>query len=156
MLLDSNILLGGLALLVLILSIDLACLRWKVRKMLRGKNETIGDSIQSLDADIKDLEKFRSEMESYLKNVEKRLRRSSQAVETVRFNAFRGDGLGGNQSFATAIVNENGDGTVISSIYSRERVSVFSKQIGKFESDIELSEEERRAVSSAKAKLGSK
>src|SRR3989344_7446946 len=154
MILDSNILLGILALLVLVLTIDTASLRWKIKKMLRNdKNVNFGESVISIDRDIKDLGKFRKEMESYLVNLEKRVRRSAQVAETVRFNAYRDAGVGGNQSFATAIVNENGDGVVFSSLYSRERVSIFSKQLSKFNSDIELSAEERRAVSGAKAKL---
>ncbi|MEK7163507.1 MAG: DUF4446 family protein [Patescibacteria group bacterium] len=154
MILDSNILLGILALLVLVLAIDTASLRRKIRKMLRNeKNMNFGESVISLDKDMRDLGKFRKEMEAYLVNLEKRVRRSSQATETVRFNAFRDAGVGGNQSFATAIVNENGDGAVISSLYSRERVSVFSKSLSKFGSDIELSAEERRAVEKAKTKL---
>ena len=154
MILDSNILFGILALLVLVLTIDTASLRWKIKKMLRNdKNVNFGESVISIDRDIKDLGKFRKEMESYLVNLEKRVRRSAQVAETVRFNAYRDAGVGGNQSFATAIVNENGDGVVFSSLYSRERVSIFSKQLSKFNSDIELSAEERRAVSGAKAKL---
>ncbi|MDO8579768.1 MAG: DUF4446 family protein [bacterium] len=154
MILDSNILLGILALLVLVLTIDTVSLRWKIKKMLRNdKNVNIGESVISIDKDIKDFGKFRKEMESYLVNLEKRVRRSAQVSETVRFNAYRDAGVGGNQSFATAIVNENGDGLIFSSLYSRERVSIFSKQLTKFNSDIELSAEERRAVSGAKAKL---
>lgn len=157
MVLDSNILLGLLALLVLVISIDTALLRFKIRKMLRNeKNVNFGESIISIDKDIKDLQTFRKEMEAYLINVEKRIRRSAQVSETVRFNAFRDAGVGGNQSFATAILNENGDGVIFSSLYSRERVSVFSKQISQFNSDIELSAEERKAMDGAKAKLVSK
>ncbi|MEK7607646.1 MAG: DUF4446 family protein [Patescibacteria group bacterium] len=154
MILDSNILLGVLALLILILTIDTASLRYKIRKMLQNdKNVNFGESVISLDKDIKDLGAFRKEMESYLINLEKRVRRSTQATATIRFNAFRDAGVGGNQSFATAIVNENGEGVVFSSLYSRERLSVFSKQLSKFDSDIELSPEERRAVLGAKTKL---
>jgi hypothetical protein len=157
MVLDFNILLGILALLVLILAADTASLRWKVRKMLRSeKNTNLGESIVSLDKDLKGLQTFRKEMEAYLLNVEKRIRRSAQVSETVRFNAFRDAGVGGNQSFATAILNENGDGVVFSSLYSRERVSVFSKQISQFNSDVELSAEERKAMEAARAKLGTK
>jgi hypothetical protein len=157
MILDSNILIGVLALLVLVLAVDTGTLRWKIRKMLRTeKNTNLGESILSVDRDVKDLQTFRKEMESYLTNIEKRVRRSAQAAETVRFNAFQNAGVGGNQSFATAILNENGDGVVFSSLYSRERVSVFSKPLSKFTSDIELSEEERKAVGGAKTKLASK
>ena len=154
MLLDSHILIGALAILVLILIADVFLLRQKVKKLLRGgKNESMEDVLGSLDADIKKMEAFKADMEKYLRNVEKRLRRSSQAIETIRFNAFKGDGLGGNQSFATAIVNEEGDGAVVSSLYSRDRVSVFAKPITNFASEIELSEKEKQVVSKAKNKL---
>jgi hypothetical protein len=157
MILDLNILIGVLAFLLLLVVTDLFFLRMKIKKLLRGeKNENIGESIASISTDIKDLESFRSEMEKYLLGIEKRMRRSCQATETIRFNAFRGDGVGGNQSFATAFLNEDGDGSILSSLYSRDRVSIFAKPIVKFNSEIELSEEERRVVSLAKSKLSNK
>ncbi|MBX4209401.1 DUF4446 family protein [Candidatus Parcubacteria bacterium] len=158
MILDSTILIGVLAIVVLVLTVDIYCLRRKIKKMLRNEKACdICESIATLDADVKKLEGFRNEMESYLKNVEMRLRRSSQATETVRFDAFRGQGAGGGQSFATAFLNQDGDGCVLSSLYSRDRVSVFSKPIAKFESgQVSLSEEEHRAVSLAKAKLAAR
>lgn len=154
MILDLHILIGVLALLLLLVTADLFFLRLKIKKLLRGDvNENIGESITSINTDIKNLEGFRTEMEAYLVGIEKRMRRSCQAAETIRFNAFRGDGIGGNQSFATAFLNEDGDGSILSSLYSRDRVSIFAKPISKFASEIELSEEERRAVSLAKSKL---
>ena len=71
-------------------------------------------------------------------------------MHTVRFNPFKGTGAGGNQSFATALLNENGDGVVLSSLYSRERVSVYAKPVQKFSSEYELSGEEKQAIKSAK------
>jgi len=154
MILDLHILIGVLAFLLLLVTADLFFLRLKIKKLLRGdKHATIGESIDSINTDIKNLSDFRVEMEQYLIGIEKRMRRSCQAAETIRFNAFRGDGIGGNQSFATAFLNEDGNGSVLSSLYSRDRVSIFAKPITKFESEIELSEEERRAVSLAKSKL---
>ncbi len=146
---------------MLAVTADQLHLRWTLRKMFRNKKcGDVGDAVIGIGNDVKALEKFRAEMEAYLKNIEKRLRRSTQSSETIRFNAFRGDGIngttGGNQSFATAFLNEDGDGAVLSSLYSRERVSVFSKPISKFDSDTPLSEEERRAVSLAKTKLGAR
>ncbi len=157
MILDSNILIGALAILVVILIVNVFLLRWKVRKLLRGKNnENLGDSLKTIDKELKEMAAFKADMEKYLVNVEKRMRRATQATETVRFNAFRGDSTGGYQSFATAFLNEEGDGTVISSLYSRDRMSVFSKPIAKYTSEIELSEEEKEVVSRAKNKLEKK
>jgi hypothetical protein len=153
MILDQNILIGALALLILVLTADIFHLRRSVRKLLMGKTGNIAEAIAEVNEGIKSIEAFRKEMETYLLGLEKRVRRSSQAVETVRFNAFKDTGVGGNQSFATAIVDENGSGVVFSSLYARERVSVFAKPLVKFASEIELSAEERKAVAGAKAKL---
>ena len=158
MILDSNILIGVLSIICLALVADVFHLRRSLRKLFRDKdNCDLGSVLKIVNSDIDELERFRGEMEKYLESLEKRVRRSTQATEMVRFNAFKGDGVGGNQSFATALLNEEGDGAVLSSLYSRERVSVFSKSIIKFTSEIELSEEERQAVAKAKSKLtGSK
>lgn len=123
---------------------------FKIRRFLVGfDSKHVGDSIQFLSTNIKDLQSFRSELEKYLASVEKRLRKSIQSVHTVRFNPFKGTGGGGNQSFATAFINEDGDGVVISSLYSREHVSVFSKPVKKKASEFELSAEEHEAIEKA-------
>ena len=81
------------------------------------------------------------------------MKKSVQAVSTIRFNPFKGNGSGGNQSFATAFLNEDTDGVVISSIYSREHTSVFSKPINKGVSEYELSGEEKEAIENAKKQI---
>ncbi len=123
----------------------------KVRKLLRGKSAaTLEDTIVSLGSEIDALQKFELQSEKYFENIEARIRRSIQAVETIRFNPWKGSGEGGNQSFATALLNEHGDGVVLSSLYSRERVSVFSKPIKKHASEFELSAEEIEALDRSK------
>jgi hypothetical protein len=68
----------------------------------------------------------------------------------VRFNPFKGTGSGGNQSFATTFLNEENNGVVISSLYSREHTSVFSKPIKNGVSEYELSDEEKESFAEAK------
>lgn len=141
----------GLSALCLILLILVIYLYAKIKRILIGKNaKDLEDSFVSLDKDLKTLQTFRKELESYLRSVETRLRKSIQGVETVRFNPFKGDGSGGNQSFATSFVNENGDGVVISSLYSRERVSIFSKPVKNNKSEFELTAEEKTSLEKAK------
>jgi hypothetical protein len=103
--------------------------------------------------DIEKMHHFQKESLAYFEEIEDRLSRSIQAVKTVRFNPFKGTGEGGNQSFSTAFINENGDGVVISSLYSRDRVSIFSKPIAEFQSEFELTEEERGVVDEAKTHI---
>ncbi len=144
----TTIVLALLMLAILILLGFIVRLNSKMQKFLTGnKVENISDSISSMNTSIAELEKFRTELEQYLLTVEKRLNKSVQAVHTVRFNPFKGTtGSGGNQSFATAFLNEHGDGVVVSSLYAREHVSIFSKPIVKGQSEYELSEEEKEAV----------
>lgn len=123
----------------------------KIRRLLGGGNaKSIEAGISGIADRIKKLEKFRDNSLDYLETVENRLKRSFQAGETIRYNPFKGTGDGGNQSFATALLNENGDGVILSSLYSRDRVSVFGKPIRKFKPQFELSEEEGEALSQAR------
>ncbi len=122
-------------------------LHFKLKKFLIGSSSTnLDESITTLNTSVRELETFRKELEVYLTTVEKRLKKSVQSVHTVRFNPFKGTGSGGNQSFATAFINEDGDGVVISSIYSREHMSVFSKPVKKTQSEYDLSGEEKEAL----------
>ncbi len=119
----------------------------KLKKFLIGSSSNnLDDSITSINNSINELEKSKTEIENYLTTVEKRLKKSVQAVHTVRFNPFKGTGSGSNQSFATVFLSEDNDGVIISSLYSREHVSVYSKPIKKGSSEYEFSEEEKTAL----------
>jgi hypothetical protein len=140
---------------IIVLALLVIRLEYRMRKFLISKSaQNIDDSLGNLHQRTKDVEAFRTELEAYLKTVETRLRKSIQAVHTLRFNPFKGTGSGGNQSFATAFLNEEGNGVVISSMYSREHISIFSKPIKKFASEFELSEEESTATTEARKNLG--
>ena len=127
----------------------------KIKKLLIGKNaKSLEDSIVEAGQNLEKLNTFQKEAMLYFTNIEKRLRRSIQAIETIRFNPFKGTGDGGNQSFSTSFVSENGDGVVISSLYSRDRIGIFSKPVEKFQSPFELTEEEREVIGNSKNTLG--
>lgn len=128
----------------------------KITRLLIGKDShSLEDSIVHAKKDIESLQMFKKHSLDYFTDVENRLSRSIQSVETVRFNPFKGVGEGGNQSFATSFISENGDGVVVSSLYSRERVSVFSKPIKDFRSTFDLTEEELSVISKSQTNLKS-
>jgi len=144
----------------ILIGIAVILIGWIIRlevkiKRLLGTSDahSLEDSIVHAKKDIEDLKSFKKDSLDYFTHVEKRLGRSIQSVETVRFNPFKGVGEGGNQSFATVFLNEKGDGVVVSSLYSRERVSVFSKPLKKFESTFDLTGEELGVVSKAQTNL---
>ena len=121
---------GGIVVILLIVWIFLIELRFK--KIFRNRNP-------------KDFED--EQLVKYLETVEKRLKKSVQGIGIIRFNPF--EDAGSNQSFSVAFLNEEGDGVVISSLYSREKVSVYAKPIKKGESEYSLSDEEKEAVKTA-------
>ncbi len=123
-------------------------------RLLAGKDgKSLEDSIANIRKAVEDLNLFRDESIEYLKLIEMRLKRSIQAVETIRFNPFKGTGVGGNQSFSTALLSEKGDGVIISSLHSRDRMSVYSKPVKKFVSEFETTEEEKTVINGAKDAL---
>jgi len=153
----NNPLLAGfiiLSLATLILLVLVLRMYFKMRRFLIGiDSKHIGDSLTFVGTGLKELQEFRKELESYLTGVEKRLKKSVQSVHTIRFNPFTGTGEGGNQSFATAFLSEDGNGVVISSLSSRDHARVFSKPITGHEAKFELSGEEREAIEGAREKL---
>lgn len=135
--------------LIFILAIWIFRIEKRLKKLFRGQNaKNLEQIIASLDEELQKLNLSRREIEKYLETVETRLRKSVQNVNTVRFNPF--ENSGSNQSFAVAFLNEKNDGVVISSLYSRDKVSVYAKPIRNGHSNYPLSEEERKAINSQK------
>ena len=122
----------------------------KLRRLLGGKNQSLDKAISEIRKELSMIIEYKNESEKYLENIERRIRKSITGVETIRFNPFKGNGSGGNQSFSTAFVNEEGDGVVISSLYSREHVSVFAKPVKKMSSEYEMTKEEKESLDRAK------
>ncbi len=143
-----------LVLAVIVLAVLVVRLDARVRALTRGKNGTdIEGTLREVLGGHRELIEFRTEIEEYLRNVEQRLRRSVQGVGTVRFNPFQGSGDGGRQSFATALIDENGNGIILSSLASRDRMSFFAKPLAAHVSEYPLTDEERESVAAARATL---
>jgi hypothetical protein len=76
-------------------------------------------------------------------------RKAFQRVGLVRYNPF--EETGGNQSFALALLDANGDGWVLSSLHARQGTRVYAKAIGAGRSEAALSDEEAAAIKQATA-----
>src|SRR6478609_10177744 len=79
--------------------------------------------------------------------VRRDLRQSLRNVAVVRYDAF-GD-MGGRLSFSCAIVDDLGDGLVISSIHARGESRTYAKGVVGGRSSITLTPEEQQALASA-------
>ncbi len=79
-------------------------------------------------------------------------RRAFSRVGLVRYNPF--EETGGNQSFALALLDANGDGWVLSSLHARSGTRVYAKAISAGRSDAALSDEEAAAIRQATGLTG--
>ncbi len=84
-----------------------------------------------------------------LARVSDSLQLAVQRVGLVRFNPF--DDTGGDQSFAVALLDAQGDGIVLSSLFARRETRVFAKSITGGKSSHLLTDEEARAIQLALA-----
>jgi hypothetical protein len=145
----------GLSLVCLLLVVVVITQHLKLRRILRGKSGAdLEDSFKTIEKEYQEMRKFRHTINEYLASVEKRLGRSIQAVSTLRFNPWKGNGEGGNQSFASAFISEKGDGLILSSLSVRDRISVFAKPLENGKTTYELSDEEKNALSKALESVG--
>lgn len=146
--LASQLVVPGLLVLILILLAWIVYLEIRLGRLFRGKKATdfegiIADIGQAID-ELFDQTKKGSER---LIEVENKLRRTLSKFHTVRFNPFKDHG--GNQSFATCLMDDGGNGVVVSSIYTRDKVSVYAKPLINQQSTYELTNEERESITEA-------
>ncbi|MFA6341067.1 MAG: DUF4446 family protein [Candidatus Paceibacterota bacterium] len=143
----------GAAVIILLLLIWIIRLEIKLRKLLGARNGTLDDAFDTIRKDVDYLKKYSDGATDKFNTIDKKLRKTVSGNETVRFNPFKGDGSGSNQSFATALLDSEGDGVIISSLYSRDHVSIFSKPVKNMASEYELSKEEKEALQKAKESI---
>ncbi len=70
-----------------------------------------------------------------------------QKVGFMRFNPF--EHTGSDQSFAVALLDRQDNGLVLSSLYTREGVRVYAKEVQRGSSKHPLSEEEQKVLRQA-------
>ena len=115
----------------------------KDKKELKNKINFIKDRLETM-------RKSESDTADNFRVIEEKLKDNIRNIEIIRFNPFKDDGVGGDQSFAAALLNGKGDGIVISSLYAREKVSVFAKPVKNWQSKYELLKEEEIVLEKTK------
>ena len=143
---ERNILfvLGGV---IVLLVLWIVRLEVRLARLMRGGHgKSLEEHIRFAKQGVEELRIAKKEVENFLAELHERVRKGVSRVETLRFNPFRGDGSGGNQSFVTALLDDHGNGVILSGIYSREKVNVYAKPVKEFASEIQLSDEEREVL----------
>ncbi len=73
-------------------------------------------------------------------------------LSVVRYDAF--EDMGGHLSWSLALLDDSGDGVVLTSIHGRSEARTYAKNVTGWRSDQQLSPEEQDAVSHARADAG--
>lgn len=153
MLLDQQaflIIFGFLFIWLLVLSVFFYRLFSHYQKLTKGVTKKDLKSV--LGKLLKDFDKETKRIDELIKETEK-IKKDGiydiQKIGLVRFNPFAE--TGGDQSFCLAVLDGNDSGLVISSLHSRDTTRVYAKPVKKGKAaGYELSDEEKRAVKSAK------
>ena len=87
-------------------------------------------------------------LEAEVGRVRGELGQALRHVAVVRYDAF-GD-MGGRMSFSAALVDDAGDGMVISSIHARGESRTYAKGVVSGDSEVVLTPEERQALDAAR------
>lgn len=144
-----------LAVIVLILSIWLILLHIRLGQLLEGLRILMtgvegGDPEGILSdhlAQVRSTAARVDDLNQLVQRIDETLCHSFQWLGVVRFNPF--PDTGGDQSFAIALVDDHGDGVVISSLHSRRETRVYAKPLKQWDSTYVLTDEEREAISRA-------
>ncbi|HEX8974531.1 MAG TPA: DUF4446 family protein, partial [Patescibacteria group bacterium] len=99
------------------------------------------EELVALDKEIQELFEISNKIHSLA-------HRGVHKVGIIRFNPFKD--IGGDQSFALALLDGKNSGVVVSSLHTREGTRIYAKPIVKGESDkYTLTDEEKSAIKEA-------
>lgn len=140
------LLIGFIIFLVVIFRLNKLSKQYKM--MMRGvENKNLEDVVLKNTKTLEQVLLKLSLMENRLDKMEKSYIKSLQKIGMVRFNAFTE--VGGDLSYAIALLDQAGDGVIISSIYGRDETRTYAKPIQGGKSSYQLSSEEETAIRKA-------
>ena len=120
----------------------------KYDRFMRGSDaESLEDIIAEQIEEIKELKVQDRFNKDTMKTLTRNVKSSYQKFGMVKYNAFKG--MGGNLSFAIALLDMNNTGFILNSVHSREGCYLYIKMIEKGETDILLGSEEKEALEQA-------
>ncbi|WP_202865392.1 DUF4446 family protein [Ornithinimicrobium sufpigmenti] len=129
---------------VAVLALLLAVVAWVRLRVVDRRLGSLIDAGAPTTPERERIEALEGEVDALRGDLAQALRH----VAVVRYDAF-GD-MGGRMSFSAAIVDDTGDGMVISSIHARGESRTYAKGIVGGDSEIVLTPEERQALDAAR------
>ena len=115
---------------------------------MRGKDaESLEETILKQMDEIRELKAQDRANKDAIRTLTKNVKGSYQKFGMVKYNAFKG--MGGNLSFAFAMLDLNNTGFVLNSVHSREGCYLYIKSVEKGETEVILGNEEKEALEQA-------
>lgn len=144
--------LGVITLLLLIITIVCVIQTRKLYRrydiFMRGKDaETLEDTVLDLIDEIRNLKSEDRANKDAIRTLTKNVKGSYQKFGMVKYNAFKG--MGGNLSFAFALLDFNNTGFILNTVHSREGCYLYLKVVERGETEILLGSEEKEALEQA-------
>ncbi|NMA68558.1 MAG: DUF4446 family protein [Desulfitobacterium sp.] len=109
---------------------------------------SLDQQLKDIIIEIRQLREDIDQVDKRLQKGEKKLKESVDRVELIRYDAFANKGS--DLSFSLAMLNQEGNGVVITSINNRDESRFYGKPIVYGESTYHLSEEEKLVINKAK------
>lgn len=120
-----------------------------LKRFLSGSNaQSLEGKILEVLDEIAMLKKHDTLLGDHAFSLEKRLQTSVRNISMLRFKALETNAS--TQSFSVALLNEHGDGVVLSSLHVRDRVTTYAKPIENYISTHELTDEEKEVIEKVK------
>ena len=115
---------------------------------MKGKSgENLEGTIFKITEEIKKLKFEDKENKDAIRVINKNLRAAYQKFGVVKYNAFKG--MGGNLSFAFAMLDYTNTGYILNSVHSREGCFVYVKVVDRGQTEVLLGTEEKEALEQA-------
>ncbi len=129
-----------------------AAIETRYQKILSLAEDADQATIVQLLSRLDDQETRLIQNEARLRQLSAALPHTVRGYGLIRYSAFTG--MGGNQSFSLAIVDEQGGGLVLSGLHGRDETRVYAKPLEAWHSSFSLSAEEQQALAAARQMIG--
>lgn len=144
--------LGVITILLLIMTIICILQTSKLYRrydyFMRGKDaESLESVILDQIDEIKELKVQDRANKDTMRTLTRSVKGSYQKFGMVKYNAFKG--MGGNLSFALALLDLNNTGFILNSVHSREGCYLYLKTVDRGQTEISLGNEEKEALEQA-------
>ena len=129
--------------------INLKKLRTSYSKFMQklGNGNNVEEILNGYITRVEKVEAKNEEIISYCKIIDENIKRCTQKIGIVRYNAFKD--VGSDLSFTLAILDDYNNGVVLNGIYARDSSNIYAKPIKNGHSKYILSEEEKEAINRA-------